>query len=282
MSTFKPIAINKEGVILPYNEGQYIVATKPFSDGTTSYEAGVYVDMLAARQQLTMKGPQGIQGPAGEQGERGEQGLPGLRGEQGVQGLQGAQGPIGPQGPRGIQGPQGVPGSDGRSYEIDGQVDNMTELPAPTSAYLGKAIFVGIAEPREVYACVDYEGVIQWINQGKLQGPQGEQGPEGPIGPQGIQGPAGEQGVQGLQGPKGDTGATGPAGPQGNSNFRYEYTITLGGDNRGFGYINARFLLNGNGIVFFNTLAIALNNMGFDGSNMNPQSASLEGPEGFF
>lgn len=65
MSTFKPIAINKEGVVLPYKEGQYIVATKPFTDGVITYQAGVYVDMLDARQQLTMQGPQGEQGVEG-------------------------------------------------------------------------------------------------------------------------------------------------------------------------------------------------------------------------
>lgn len=92
MSTFKPIAINKEGVVLPYKEGQYIVATKPFTDGVTTYQAGVYVDMLDTRQQLTMQGPQGVPGPQGEQGIQGPQGLDGIQGPQGVQGPQGEQG----------------------------------------------------------------------------------------------------------------------------------------------------------------------------------------------
>lgn len=74
MATFKPIAINRTGVNLPYAEGQYIVATQPFTDGSTIYQPGVYVDMLGGRQQLTMTGPQG---PKGEDGTTGATGAPG-------------------------------------------------------------------------------------------------------------------------------------------------------------------------------------------------------------
>ena len=57
--TFEPIAIDEENVVLPYKEGYYIVATKPFTDGGTTYQPGVYVDMLGTRTQLTMKGEPG-------------------------------------------------------------------------------------------------------------------------------------------------------------------------------------------------------------------------------
>ncbi len=171
MSTFKPIAINKEGVTLAYNEGQYIVATKPFTDGENVYEAGVYVDMLGGRQQLTMQGPQG------RQGERGERGA------------------TGPQGVQGIQGVQGQAGLNGKSYEINGQVDSVELLPAPSATYLGEAFYVGTDMPRDVYACVEYEGKLVWENQGKLQGPEGPQGVQGVQGEQGIPGPEGPQGV---------------------------------------------------------------------------------------
>lgn len=74
MSTFKPIAINRAGVNLPYKEGQYIVATVPFTDGGTTYQAGVYVDMLGVRQQLTMQGPKGDTGATGATGATGQNG----------------------------------------------------------------------------------------------------------------------------------------------------------------------------------------------------------------
>ncbi len=49
MATFKPIAINQDDIVLPYNEGQYVVSTKVFPDGMNEYEPGVYVDMLGGR-----------------------------------------------------------------------------------------------------------------------------------------------------------------------------------------------------------------------------------------
>ena len=48
-----------------------------------------------------------------------------------------------------------------------------------------------------------------WINVGKLRGP------EGPVGPVGPEGPRGEQGPIGPSGPTGQTGAIGPRGLQG-------------------------------------------------------------------
>ena len=200
MSTFKPIAINKTGVTLPYKEGQYIVATQSFSDGTNEYAAGVYVDMLGGRQQLTMTGPVGPVGPRGEVGPQGPQGVQGEQGIQGEVGPQGERGERGPQGVQGLQGVSGLPGANGRSYSINGQVDSVDQLPVPSATYLGEAYFVGTAEPREVYACVEYNGALSWENQGALQGPAGPQGP------QGVQG---EQGIQGEVGPKGDSGEYG-------------------------------------------------------------------------
>lgn len=158
------------------------------------------------------RGLQGLQGEIGPQGPRGPQGVQGEKGDTGEQGPRGPQGPVGPQGVQGIQGPQGVPGTDGRSYTISGQVDTPEDLPTPSAAYLGQAVFVGTEIPRDVYACVEKNQTLVWENQGTLQGPKGDTGAQGPQGPQGEQG---IQGEQGEQGPKGDTGATGPEGPQG-------------------------------------------------------------------
>ena len=158
------------------------------------------------------RGLQGLQGEIGPQGPRGPQGVQGEKGDTGEQGPRGPQGPVGPQGVQGIQGPQGVPGTDGRSYTISGQVDTPEDLPTPSAAYLGQAVFVGTEVPRDVYACVEKNQTLVWENQGTLQGPKGDTGAQGPQGPQGEQGP---QGPQGEQGPKGETGATGPQGPTG-------------------------------------------------------------------
>ena len=193
MTTFQPIAIYKKGIVLPYLEGQFIVATEPFSDGDTEYEAGVYTDLPSGRVQLTMKGP------------KGDTGATGATGAQGIQGVQG------------IQGIRGLDGADGKSYVIKGQVDAENDLPPPTPSNVGEAYFVGTKVPRLVYACVEHAGIPSWQNQGALQGPQG---------------PQGEQGIQGIQGERGPQGETGPQGPQGTpgkSVSPYEYSPTMNG-----------------------------------------------------
>ena len=163
------------------------------------------------------RGLQGLQGEIGPQGPRGPQGVQGEKGDTGEQGPRGPQGPVGPQGVQGIQGPQGIPGTDGRSYTISGQVDTPEDLPTPSAAYLGQAVFVGTEIPRDVYACVEKNQTLVWENQGTLQGPKGDTGAQGPQGPQGEQG---TQGPQGEQGPKGEIGATGPQGPAGEKGER--------------------------------------------------------------
>ena len=180
-------------------------------------------------------GPQGPVGPQGPQGPVGPQGPQGPTGPQGPQGPRGIQGPVGPQGVQGIQGPQGVAGTDGRSYTISGQVDTPEDLPTPSAAYLGQAVFVGTEIPRDVYACIEKNQTLIWENQGKLQGPKGDtgaQGPQGPQGEQGIQGeqgeqgPKGETGEQGIQGEQGPQGPQGPQGVQGPPKYRHKIRFT--------------------------------------------------------
>lgn len=178
MSTFKPIAVNRTGVNLPYKEGQYIVATQPFTDRGTVYEPGVYVDMLGARQQLTMTGPQGPKGDTGA---------------------------IGPKGDTGATGPRGPQGNDGVSPTIS--VAHVDTLPAGSAATVENA---GTAEAVNLIFGIP-EG-----KQGK-QGEQGVQGPAGVQGVQGPQGDQGIQGPQGVQGPQGIKGEQGPAGEDGRS-----------------------------------------------------------------
>ena len=214
---------------------------------------------------VNIKGPIGNTGPQGPKGETGEQGPQGLKGDPGVDGQNGADGitphigdngnwfigdndtgkpsrgekgetgATGPKGPEGPQGLQGPAGKDGQSFKIVGSVNAVGDLPEPSTVEAGTAYFVGTITPRDVY--VVNVKTSSWVNQGKLQGPEGPQGPKGEQGPQGVQGekgdtgPKGETGEQGIQGPegpqglkgdtglqgpkgeKGDTGATGPAGP---------------------------------------------------------------------
>lgn len=211
---------------------------------------------------VNIKGPIGNTGPQGPKGETGEQGPQGLKGDPGVDGQNGADGitphigdngnwfigdndtgkpsrgekgetgATGPKGPEGPQGLQGPAGKDGQSFKIVGSVNAVGYLPEPSTVEAGTAYFVGTTTPRDVY--VVNVKTSSWVNQGKLQGPEGPQGPKGDQGPQGVQGekgdtgPKGETGEQGIQGPqglkgdtglqgpkgeKGDTGATGPAGP---------------------------------------------------------------------
>ena len=180
MATFKPIAVNKTGVVLPYKEGQYIVATQPFSDGNATYQAGVYVDMLGGRQQLTMTGPKGDKGETGATGATGPRGIQGERGE------------------------KGDTGADGVSPTVE--VVHVDTLPA------GQATVENVGTQQDVR-------LVFGIPQGQ-QGIQGATGATGPQGEQGIQGPQGDQGIQGqqgVQGPQGIKGEQGPAGEDGRS-----------------------------------------------------------------
>ena len=167
-----------------------------------------------------IQGAQGIQGPAGSQGPKGDTGPMGPEGPQGPRGLKGDPGDTGPRGPQGLQGPQGIQGAqgpmgpqgpkgddgaDGTSFAILGVYPTLLALQmAHPVGEPGDAWFVGSSAPYTVYNWDT--NVSQWVDVGKLEGPQGPQGP------QGIQGPQGPQGVQGEQGPRGETGERGPKG----------------------------------------------------------------------
>lgn len=181
MSTFKPIAINKEGVTLPVKDGQFITATQPFTDGTTTYPIGVYVDMLGARQQLTMQGPKGETG---------------------------ATGATGPQGEQGPKGDTGATGEAGITPNVE--VVHVDTLPPKQNATVEN---VGDGQNVRLVFGIPKGETGEQGEQGEqgLQGPQGEQGVQGSQGLQGTQGP------QGVQGPQGIKGEQGPAGEDGRS-----------------------------------------------------------------
>lgn len=147
------------------------------------------------------------------------QGPPGPQGEQGPEGPQGAQGLPGPEGPQGPEGKQGIQGVAGTVGTIKGSFDTIDELRAAHET----------GEPGDFYYIdpdlwVWDEDQGDWVNVGKIAGPQGiegvqgEKGDTGSTGPQGLQGPRGIQGIRGEKGdpgPQGATGPTGPTGPQG-------------------------------------------------------------------
>ena len=216
-------------------------------DGKSAYEIAVEQGFVGDEDAWLEslkgeKGPQGEQGPAGEQGPQGEagpqgpagekgekgdaftyddftedqlaalkgpQGEQGPAGEKGDQGEVGPQGPAGPQGPQGEQGPAGQDGKDGTSVNIVGSVPTESDLDAIEGEAKGDGYLV--EETGELHV---FNGT-QFINVGKIRGPQGPQGEKGEQGPAGEQGPQGEVGPQGEKGDKGDQGEVGPQGPQG-------------------------------------------------------------------
>ena len=189
------IVIKKDGKAIKFNNLQEQVAENQRN-----------IEDLYDKIESATQGPVGPQGPQGIQGPKGDTGATGPQGIQGEQGVQGVQGPAGPTGPK---------GESGNSFEITGSVAEVNDLPPVTSVSVGTAYYVGTTEPRLIYAAVYVNTVLQWQNQGTLQGPQGPQGPQGIQGVQGIQGPQGPVGPQGETGPQGEQGATGPQGPQG-------------------------------------------------------------------
>lgn len=134
-----------------------------------------------------LKGETGPEGPKGDTGNQGPQGIQGPAGESGT----GPQGPIGPQGPQ---------GEAGRSFEIDGKVEKLADLPPPSDELNGQ-IWVTYE-----FGHLHYCNGSTWLDWGQFVGVQGAQGPKGDDGAQGIQGPRGLQGIQGLQGPQGPAG----------------------------------------------------------------------------
>ncbi len=131
--------------------------------------------------------------------------------------IKGPQGDVGPVGPQGEQGPAGPKGDVGTGLTILGTYDTLALLEAAiTDPNPGDMYNIGTAKPYNVFMWDG--GLLDWMDQGQLQGAKGdagEQGPQGETGPQGEQGPQGEPGPQGEKGDTGDTGATGAKGNKG-------------------------------------------------------------------
>jgi hypothetical protein len=138
----------------------------------------------------------------------------------------GPEGPVGPTGAEGIQGPPGPQGPTGIATVIVGSfgvVRNPAELPGDG---LIPANWDGAGRPLTEHQCMAGESLLytpvdlnnpaygrlyeyvpqnqNWLDLGKVTGPQG---PAGPQGPTGSQGPQGAQGPQGTPGTPADTSA---------------------------------------------------------------------------
>ena len=111
---------------------------------------------------------------------------------QGATGPRGPIGPIGPTGPQGETGPTGPSGPAGTSVSIQGSYDDVSELEDehPTGVS-NEAYLVG----DDLYVWSPNED--EWVNVGRIRGPQGIQGPPGI---NGVEGPIGPQGPSGVPG----------------------------------------------------------------------------------
>lgn len=89
----------------------------------------------------------------------------------------------GPKGEKGDQGPQGEQGAPAHSVYTQGVVDSTDDLPTD-GTQAGYAYYIG--EELWIFNGVEY------INVGKVVGPQGPVGPAGPAGPKGDPGPRGD------------------------------------------------------------------------------------------
>lgn len=207
-----------------YETEEELIANNPVGQVGDAYIVGndLYVWSINNSAWLdvgVIKGPQGEVGPAGPEGVPGPQGEVGPQGIQGERGAMGPQGEMGPMGPQGEIGPQG---NDGTSVTILGSYSNFQDLEvAHPEGSSGQSYLVD--EDLFVWS----EENNEWVNVGKIRGPEGKTGPMGPRGPQGekgvqgdpgpqgVRGPEGPQGVQGLQGERGPQGLQGDQGPQG-------------------------------------------------------------------
>lgn len=164
---------------------------------------GYWFDWGPLNAPSTVPGPIGPQGIQGEQGVRGslwysqsggptntegvndnDQALDGItgdvyqfvngkwqrtgniRGPQGIQGIQGIQGLVGPVGPVGPQGPKG---DQGQFIQIIGTLDNINQLPDPSSVPRYSAYLIPKSGTNHVYLIVGEgttENPLEWVDAG--------------------------------------------------------------------------------------------------------------------
>ena len=114
-----------------------------------------------------------------------------VKGDKGLTGDTGPAGPQGPIGAQGIQGDQGIQGPAGTGLNFKGYLAAVGNLPANGNTE-GDAYVVGTSGTTEVYAWLDDNGGLAWVNLGPISGPTGAPGQDGQDGSPGEQGPQGE------------------------------------------------------------------------------------------
>ena len=101
---------------------------------------------------------------------------------------------VGPQGPAGPQGEKGDPGIRGSQW-FSG-----SGAPVTTSGYNVGDYYINVSTGN-IWHLHDVGGLIKWLLEGNIIGPQGPEGKQGVIGPQGPQGDKGDRGIPGPAGP---------------------------------------------------------------------------------
>ena len=177
----------------------------------------------------SIKGDPGVSGATGPQGPSGitpdfeirDKWLYVKYGDDEWENIGKIEGPQGPKGDTGPQGPQGEKGNDGTSVTIKGSFETEEDLFNVVEKVNGDGYI--IAGNLHVWSGEN------WINVGRIQGPEGPQGQSGPQGPQGETGEKGDKGDKGDQGEKGETGPQGPQGETGEKGASaYEIWIAAG------------------------------------------------------
>lgn len=122
----------------------------------------------------------GVPGPKGDTGIQGVQGAQGPKGDKGEQGDIGLTGPIGQKGDKGDKGDKGEQGDPGESaflFTVVAKINNVAELPSPSSfprnyAYLVDSGTINSADEKiyDLYIITGDSPNLMWTNIGPLNG----------------------------------------------------------------------------------------------------------------
>lgn len=126
-------------------------------------------------------------------------------------GPQGPAGPTGPAGPEGPIGPRGYDGAPGNAIQINGRLQDASELPQDNNRE-GDGYLIGT----DLWT---FTPLGTWENLGPVAGPRGD------IGPRGIQGMTGPTGPKGTKGDRGSIWLQFPRDPQPNDGEMGDYAI---------------------------------------------------------
>ena len=88
---------------------------------------------------------------------------------QGPQGIQGIRGPQGIQGPQGPQGPTGPEGPVGKSITIIGEVNNVSQLPDPSTVDRASAYLVTVDGSKHIFLITGTDTLV-WTDAGGFGG----------------------------------------------------------------------------------------------------------------